>query len=535
MTTRHYDVVVLGRSLGALAAAALLARRDFRVLLLGQGQRPCNYQFEGHLLRRRTFTLLSGTSPAWRRVLHELAQTPRFRRRVEPLKPMFAFMSSGRRMHVPPDMELFVREVDREFPEVRQLVDELYASFAQVNASADVTFERDFAWPPGSLWERLETGRLAATLPFIRGSSQHDLLGKFPVGHPYRALVLWPAVFASHMAVAPDQLPPFAVARLHGAWTRGVHSLAGGEDELAEFLLERIEAHGGECRLGGRAVSLVVHGGAVAGVLQDGDEELTSASALVTDLSGELLAELAGGEGITPHARRDWPRLTAVAGRFVVSLVVRRQLLPDPLPQESFLVPAASHRPDPRRPTIHLQRIDPREEDSVERRETSARTPTIARGRKGEALLVAEALLPLRGALTLLEAREAVLATLREYIPFLDDHMLVVDSPHDGLPLRDSSSGKPHDVDRIHVAESTPGAEPMQWLWKVDPPGWHDLAGESYRGPIRGTYLVGPTVLPGLGQEGELLAAWSAARALTRRHRTRQKMRRQMWSKIETG
>jgi hypothetical protein len=128
-----------------------------------------------------------------------------------------------------------------------------------------------------------------------------------------------------------------------------------------------------------------------------------------------------------------------------------------------------------------------------------------------------------------------VLATLREYIPFLDDHLLVVDSPHDGLPLRDLSSGKPHDVDRIHVTESMPGAEPMQWLWKVDPPGWHDLGGEAIRGPIPGTYLVGPTVLPGLGQEGELLAAWSAARAITRHNRTRQKIRRQMWSKIETG
>ena len=40
MTNRHYDAVVLGRSLGSLAAAALLARRDFRVLVIGQGQKP---------------------------------------------------------------------------------------------------------------------------------------------------------------------------------------------------------------------------------------------------------------------------------------------------------------------------------------------------------------------------------------------------------------------------------------------------------------------------------------------------------------
>ena len=87
MTSKHYDVVVLGRSLGALAAAALLARRDFRVLLLGQGQHGQTYHFEEHVLCRRSFTLLAGSSPTWRRILHELAQSPQFRRRVTPLDP----------------------------------------------------------------------------------------------------------------------------------------------------------------------------------------------------------------------------------------------------------------------------------------------------------------------------------------------------------------------------------------------------------------------------------------------------------------
>jgi hypothetical protein len=45
---------------------------------------------------------------------------------------------------------------------------------------------------------------------------------------------------------------------------------------------------------------------------------------------------------------------------------------------------------------------------------------------------------------------------------------------------------------------------------------------------------VGKTVLPALGQEGELIAAASVARIVTRRDRARQRMRRQMWTKIET-
>lgn len=525
MTARHYDVVVLGRSIGALAAAALLARREFRVLVLGQGQAGFTYPVEGHPLCRRTFTLLSGTAPSFRRIAQELAQSQRFRRLTEPLDPMFSVLAPGWRLEVPPDAELFAREIDREFPEIRQLVDELYASFAEVNGAADAAFEKDAVWPPGSLWERLETGRAAASLPLTE-STPADLLGKFPETHPFREVVTLPVRFATHLDVPASRLPAFALARLHGAWTRGIHSLRRSEIDLTDFFLDRIEAHGGACRLEGRATQLIVQRGRVVGVLEDGEEQPTGAGAVVSCFSGESLADLAQGEGVTRKAKEEWPRLTATAGRFVVSLIVHRRGVPEPLPVESFLVPRA---PDPRRPVVHLQRLDqrlyaPSHEEDVPR---------------DSCLLVAEILLPSRGALTSWEAREAVLTTLREHLPFLDEHLIIVDSPHDGLPAwtytRDGGALVRRDVDRIHLKGVRPGAEAMEWQWSADPTTFFGLAAEPVRGPIPGTYLVGSTVLPALGQEGELLAAWGVARLITKADRTRQKMRRQMWTKIETG
>ena len=522
MTSRHYDVVVLGRSLGALAAAAILARRDFRVLLLGQGQYGQTYRFEEHVLCRRSFTLLSGSSPTWRRILHELAQSPQFRRHTKALDPMFVVLSEGRRVEVPPDIELFGREIDREFPEVRQLVDELYNSIAQVNAAADSAFERDALWPPGTLWERFETGRIAKSLPRTVGDRSSDLLGKFPTGHPYRDITAIPATFASNLAILGNDFPAFALARLHGAWTRGVLSLTRGEDELAEFLCERIAAHGGVVELDRRATSLVTRRGAAIGVLEDGEDAPTGAGAVLCDQSGEVLAALSGGMGVTKSARDDWPRLTPEAGRFVVSLVVNTRGLPGPLARESFVVPADRKRKDPRHPTVHLQRLE------------AAAFSEARQLARDETLLVAEAILPTRGSLTLLEAREAVLSTLRDALPFLDEHLQIVDSAHDGLPLYDYRSGARREVDRVHLRGTGPGAEGMERLWGVEPAGYLDLAGEPVRGPIPNTYLVGKTVLPGLGQEGELMAAFGAAKLITRKDGARQKMRRQMWSKIET-
>jgi phytoene dehydrogenase-like protein len=405
---------------------------------------------------------------------------------------------------------------------VRQLVDELYGSIAHVNSVADAAFERDALWPPGTLWERFETGRIAATLPLTRAERGQDLLGKFPTGHAYRDITTIPAAFASNSAVLGSEFPPFALARLHGAWTRGVVALNRGEDELAEFLCERIEAHGGVIELGRRATSLVTRRGAAIGVMEDGEDAPTGASAVLSDQSGEALAQLSAGEGITKSARDDWPRMNPEAGRFVVSLVVRTRGLPRPLSRESFVVPSERLRRDPRHPTVHLQRF-----------EASAFSEARTQARE-ETLLVAEAILPARGSLTLLEAREAVLSTLKSALPFLGEHLLVVDSPHDGLPLYDYRTGTRREVDRVHVQDATAGAETMERLWTVEPPGYLDIAGEPVRGPIPNTYLVGKTVLPGLGQEGELIAAFGAAKLITRKDGARQKMRRQMWSKIET-
>jgi hypothetical protein len=516
VTNRHYDVVVLGRSLGSLAAAALLARRDFRVLVLGQGQRPTRYHYDRFTLVRRAFSLLSASSPVMKRLLQELAQSPRFARRTRELDPMFTILMPDRRIEVAPDMELFSREVEREFPEVRQIVDELYATFAQVNSAVDAAFERDAVWPPDGFWERLETGRIASQIPLAGGSAPRDVLGKFPVGHVYRDVVLLPAVFATDLAVPADQLPALATARLHGAWTRGVSAMEQGEDELAEFLIERIEAHGGECRLERSATRILVDRGRVAAVVEDGEEDPTGADSVIADSSGEVVADLARGDGITKRALNDWPRLSATAGRFVVTMAVKRSGLPEALGQESFVLPLSGTRQNPRHPVVHLQRLDAMAEAA------------------DESVLAAEMLLSTRGPLTLMEARNAVMTTIFEHFPFLARHLLVVDSPHDGLPLSDYTGGSERRIDRIHLAESSPGAEPMRWQWSVEPPGYLDIAGEPIRGPIPGSFLVGPTVLPGLGQEGQLLSAWSAARIVTRGDRRRQRMRRQMWTKIET-
>lgn len=516
MNARHYDVVVLGRSIGALLTAALLSRRELRVLVLGHGERGPSYRVAEHTLVRRSFSMLAMSSPTLRRILQELAQTQRMRRMLSPLDPMLGFCDGKVRFDIPPDVERFSREVSRELAEIERPLNEFYGQVSEFNSALDAVLEKDLVLPPGSLWERVETGRAVSALPLSEGQAMSSLFSRFPPDHPFVRWVAQNVAFSSHKGGADSAISALSGLRLHGSWVRGIQALPRDELDLEEFLIERIEAHGGTCRLRNRVSEIVVERGRVVGVREDGESSMTGASAIVSNLTGEGIADLSRGAGVSKRAEANWPELRALGFRFVVSFLARREGIPELLPRESFFM-----APTAEMPHLHVKR-----------------GPCLDPGSEHLELITAETILSGQGP-ELLGQREAVLSTLRHYLPFIDQHILTLDSVHDGLPARlyegTGRSRTLQSLDRIHLRGANEGPEPMAPVWSVEPDGYLGIGGEPIRGPISGTYLVGSSVLPGLGQEGEVQAAWGAARILTQKDRPRQRLRQRMWTKIETS
>ncbi|MCA9588042.1 MAG: phytoene dehydrogenase [Myxococcales bacterium] len=506
--SKHYDVAVLGMGLGALASAALLARRGWRVVVIGHGHRRATYALDDVSFSRRPFTFLGASSPTWGRVLVELAQSQTFRRRLTPVDPMFQLCMPGVRVELPPDTVLFQREIDREFPASRRVLDDLYGELAKTNAVADEVFEHDAVWPPGGFWERRETEKLSAALPW---AGDPDLLAELPLDHAFRAAVDLSVRFAADQV---DPLPTFSRARLHGAWTRGVQALEGGEEELTDFLVERLRAHGGELLASDRVERLAVKGGKVRGVYLSGEEEPIGVTFVVLDGAMEDVLEIA--PDVARKLEEQETRVEPAEGRFVVSLVVRTEGVPASLGAESFVVPSEGL-------PMRLQRA--RVGDGVER-------------------LTAEALLPLGSPLD--RQRSRMCTSLFEVLPFVERHVVACDSPHDGLPVWDARDPGPSAVevtpglrarrrDRTAVRPSggSLDAEPMIPRYAVRAPTLRGLGAEPLRAGIGNVFLAGRGALPSLGQEGQLLAAWGVARIITRTDRRKEKMLRDMWSKVE--
>jgi hypothetical protein len=372
-------------------------------------------------------------------------------------------------------------------------------------------------WPPGTFWERRDTLRVASAVPYLADRTK-DALADFPRAHPYRAVVETPALFATDLSTT---LPAFAVARLHGAWTRGLSELGRGEADLTDFLVDRVHAHGGEAKLTSRASSVVARFGRAVGVHVDGEDEVTGVQFVVTDQTSSGLLDIASEYRPSRRTLDARARAEVDVERFVTSILVKNEGLPAPLASEAFLLPAAGATT----PVVHLQK-------------STAVSPV-----PDTTLLVAETFVGQGhrfGRDELRRVRAAVLGVVEAALPYIERHYVVVDSAHDGLPLWDYRSGKRVLVDRTEVR---PGggsldAEPMQPLFRVEDTeagALAGLSGEALRYPLGATFGVGKSIVPSLGQEGELLAAWGVARAITRTDRRKEKMRREMWSKVELG
>lgn len=493
----------MGTELGPLAAGALLAKRGFRVLVVGQNAPTDRYDCYGYSFSRRPFRLTAADSPAIRRFIQELGVGPVFGHMLHTPSPLYQVILPRARIDVCRDPSATEKEVSRELPDADVDVAALFDGLGRISGELDKLFGADVVLPPETFFEKREFARAEVQNPFRASPQAARFLSELE-GSELLEFLEAPVRFETS---GVEPLPPLVRFRLMAGWLFDCHKVEGGRDGLARLFADLVVSQGGDVNPRQKIVEIVVQKGRVAGVRMGGREDLTGCQTVLTDLSPRELSPLVPPSAWTKRFRALVEQSPPSVLGYAVNLGVDREVIPSGLAQTAFaslgkglgadllrleLVPQS----DPKRAAIHAACVvPPGEERSIE-----------------------------SGAL-----RDAVLDRIRELVPFLDHHLKVIHSPFDGfgpLDLTGRAEGS---------APEVPHEEEIQ-RWLLRRPlaeGVLGVGNQPHRTGIKGLLLSGSQVVSGLGPEGELIAAWAAARITGRMDTRRERMVRSMRSKVE--
>jgi phytoene dehydrogenase-like protein len=493
MDTNYYDVVVCGGETTGLIAGALLARRGFRVLLVGHEADHAGFDVAGTPGSRAPGLLppLDDTPAA--RVFKELDCTALVRRRAPGAKGGFRVVLPGQQIDFSAEVSAQEREVARAFGAAAADVSNAISRLGVLGRLVDPLLASAITLPPNGFWERREVGRFESLLP----RAGTDVLAPLHADHPLRAIATAPAALTGGL-VAHD-VGPVAEARAFDLAREGVHLHEGGL-----VLLGRLETFGGDRRENLRPAAIVVRRGRVSGLrVQPRDETIGCEWLIWAGRANDMQRSLGGN---APKSGRRGPLTLPAAGyRHALAVWADAKAVPETAPPLTIAIG------DPSRPLL--------EDNAVL---FTVGTP----GARGSSLVPiwVECVVPASvvepGPSYLASLRSRLVHTLGRVFPALKRDRITVASPYDGLPaeLPAPSGARP--------AIGTPPLPPP--VFGLTSPRPLDVMGVHHATGIGNLYLAARENLPGLGLEGELVSAWGVARLVSGRQTNRVGPQRRM-------
>jgi hypothetical protein len=477
-TQRQYDACVIGSQVGGAVAAALLAKRGFRVLEVEHDGRGAGYADAGRLLPWRPALFPSPRSmPAAESVLDATGGAPLVARHLHPLAGGLQLLLPRARLELAADRALAAAELRREWPGDAPALEALLAELDALFEDGDRFLAEAPALPPRGLVARLALRRALAR---ARGPRRPPLARAAPLAplahHPLAASLGALAPFLCALDGPPG---PLAAARLLGAAARGLHAAEGGAHGVREIFRRHGAAgradHDEAAALRGVVEALELHRGRVQGIRLAGTEDPHAARAVIVATDAAGFARL-----LPPDAPRRamaaLSRLRPTRRILAVNFVVRDAAIPPPLGAAALLALGGEGE------AVLVQR-----------------TPARARGGEpiaGEQVLCAAMAVPAEPWTheALHAAAGRIRGALAEAVPFFDRHLL-----HESIPpIVAGGEGEP-------VPDA---ADPL-----FAPPEGSVLGatGLPSAGALPNVFLAGRDVLPGLGLEGEIYAGIQAA------------------------
>ena len=483
-TSNHYDLFVLGNDVAGLVAAALVARRGKRVLVIPHGSADGTYKIEARILPLRLAPVVHmGTAPT-ARVWTELGLAQQVRRLHEALEHRVHVVLPRGRVDLTPHSANVGHEAARLWPadvEAAEAWDMAQRWSEATDEVLDPLLAADNALVGTGFWGRRFLARIAGQLP----AADVDEMQPLPADHELRRVGAAAVPWLQHLH--PAQLGKAASLRLQGLWHRGPEDMPGGEAALRTLLLQRIELHSGEVKRDLRVAELLLKRSRVVGVSLLGKRDRYGCDHLIiaTDplrlLEGPLVPEL------LPRTLLELLQGVQVAAqRFVMHVEVAARGLSPALDPMAICLPEGA-ADDPVGNTY--LRVLPGSSEDTRRISMCHVVPPQA---------------------STVGLRERLLDALdaRGVLPFVHDHVRWMHSPHDGRAVTDAHG---RDVSERAASGTT---HPMDALYTIARPPSLGVGVLPIESGLKALHFGCRLTLPGLGLEGEFAAGTAAAAAV---------------------
>lgn len=474
--SRHaYDVAVVGGQLAGAIAACLLARHQMKVLYVEHDGTGAGYAHEGWLLPYAPCVF-----PAFKSIgvleetLRELGLNTEAHRTLRAPAPGLQLLLEGARADVFADAPRRARELSRAFGAEGAAIDAALQRAMAIAPEQESFFKADPPLPPQGMWQRWQTDRLAGKHPALAAE-----LGLGPDGAQglLRALSRFLHWSAAEEALSATRPLSLALAGLN-VWPQG-------REGLRDFFLDRLAALGGDV-LAHDAQSVVesieFDGSAAVGLKLLKRDTLYRADAIIGATDGAALRRLLPDK--KRHRSLSEALDTPVAKKllFAMNVVLPERALPRGLCEVALYACR-----DAELSPLLLQ-VAPARKAGAEKPEAEVRVLCAATFIDASARELGEEHLRAIGA--------RISSELDALMPFSLGRALLTSCPYlDAGGVRGSRLS-PHPLLAF---------EDKQFL---------GVAGLPAQLPGKGFYLASREVLPGLGLEGEVLAARRVAKLI---------------------
>jgi all-trans-retinol 13,14-reductase len=297
----QYHAIVIGAGMGGLTAAALLARRGCKVLVLEAHDRPggcCSSwirRVRGSDATPRHFVFdagvqdISGLGPSGpvRSLLTELGA----QHRLDWRRVRHCYLLDGLCLDLGQDGAEFGTELRRLFPHeaegISALLGEIAAVYTDIyaeNAATSGVSAPPLAGSEAMTWlSRRPRAARWVGVPFT------EMLATYVADPDLKRLL---TTIAEYVTDEPHLLSAIEMVPLYGYYFEGGYYPAGGSQRLADLLRAVIEAHGSRVELRCTVKKILIERGRVAGVLcaSQRRERVERASIVVSN--GDLVSTL---------------------------------------------------------------------------------------------------------------------------------------------------------------------------------------------------------------------------------------------------